>query len=155
MSRNTLKLDTRGIEDLITKLEGLNGEVKKAVTEAMEKAADKISRDTDAAMAPAFLPAHGKYSQGDTKKAIVKDARATWSGTEASVGVGFDYSKKGSGGVLITGYYRTGGAINGTARMAPNQKLKEMYKGKKYMLEISNEMADVVNGYIVKAIEGN
>lgn len=154
MSRNTLKIDMSGFEDLITKLEGLEGDTKKAVTEAMEKAAQKVSNDTKAAMAPAFLPAHGKYSQGDTMKAIVEDPRVIWSGTEASVGVGFDYSKKGSGGVLITGYYRTGGAINGTARMAPNQKLKEIYKGRKYMLEIQNEMAQVVTAHIVQTMEG-
>lgn len=144
MSRNTLKLNLSGFEELITKLEGLDGDVKKTVSKALDKTAKTIEKDTEEALKPANLPHGGMYSQGDTKKSVVKNAKTIWSGTEAIISVGFDYGKQGAGGFLITG----------TPRMKPVTQLKKMYKGATYRKKLQAEISDVVQDEITKIMGG-
>lgn len=141
--RNTLNIEMSGFNELVTKLEGLNGDVKKAVTDALGQAAETIEEDTKDALKKNNLPANGIYSTGDTERAIV-DAKVEWSGTVASVGVGFDYSKSGAGGFLITG----------TPRMQPDRELQKIYKQKKYMKAIQAEMQEIVMDEIKKKMGG-
>jgi len=141
--RNTLNLETKGFEELVTKLEGLNGDVKKVVTDALEQAAETIEEDTREAMSAKYLPAKGIYSQGDTKESIV-EPDVSWSGTKAEVGVGFDYSEKGAGGFLISG----------TPRMQPDTALEKIYVRKKYMKQIQQDMMDVVQDAIDRKLGG-
>ena len=144
MARNILKLQLEGFEKLIANLEGLKGDVKGAVTDALEQAAETIEWDTKDAVKDANLPAKGVYSRGDTEKSIVENAKVNWSGTVAEINVGFDFGKPGAGGYLITG----------TPRMKPDYELQRIYKRKKYMSQIQKDMAEVVNDYIVDKMEG-
>lgn len=147
MARNTMSLDLKGFNELLTKLDGLGGDLKKAVTEALDEAGKKIGEDTAQAVQKSNLPAGGKFSQGDTADTVVMNPKVEWSGDEASIGVGFDFSKKGAGGFLIKGYYQN---YHGTPRhMAPQKDLNAMYTGKGYMKQIQNDMKKVV----VKAID--
>lgn len=144
MARNTLKLQLGGFQELITKLDSLQGDVKKAVTDALEQAGETIGEDTVDAVDNANLPARGECSKGQTKASIITNPTVHWSGNQAEIGVGFDYSKKGAGGFLITG----------TPRMKPDYELQKIYKRKKYMNQIQNDMADVINDYIQEKMEG-
>lgn len=144
MARNTLKLQMGGFEELISKLDHLQGDVRKAVTDAMEQAGETIGEDTIEAVEKSNLPAEGAYSKGNTENAIVSNPHVQWSGTQAEIGVGFDYSKKGAGGFLITG----------TPRMKPDYALQKIYKQKKYMNQIQRDMAEVVTDYITDKMEG-
>lgn len=136
--RNTLRLDTTGFEKYITKLESLGGNVEQAVNEALSKSAEQISKDTHLAMQPQYLPAQGKYSTGTTEASIIDDATVRWQGLTAWIPVGFDFAKKGAGGYLITG----------TPKMKPNPQLNAMYKQKKYMKQIQDEMEGIILLYI-------
>ena len=140
MARNTLKLELSGFKELLTKLDKLSGDVPGTVEDALIQAADAIADDTLAALADANLPAGGKFSGGDTKAAVVTNPRVEWSGTTASVGVGFDYDKPGAGGLLITG----------TPKMKPDYALQKMYKKKGYMQKIQNNMGKTVTDAISK-----
>lgn len=144
MARNTLKLDMRGFEELITKLDGLGGDVKSVVTDALEQSAETIEWDTMDAVKKSNLPAKGKYSKGDTEKSIVKNAKVKWEGMTAVVGVGFDYDKPGAGGLLITG----------TPKMKPDNALKKIYKSKRYMEQIQNDMSEIINDAINEKMGG-
>ena len=141
--RNTLKLELGGFNELVTKLEGLQGDVQKVVTEALMQAAETIQEDTKNAMEKQYLPAQGKYSAGETVRSIVTP-KVEWSGTVAEVGVGFDYSMPGAGGFLITG----------TPKMQPTRELNRIYKQKKYMRQIQSDMEAVVADEINKKMEG-
>ena len=146
MARNTMQLDLKGFNELITKLDGLGGDIKKATQDALEKAGQKIGDDTATAVQRSNLPAGGKFSQGDTAKTVVENPKVEWSGDTASIGVGFDFSKRGAGGFLIKGYYQN---FHGTPRhMAPQPQLNAMYTGKGYMKQIQNEMAKEVTKVI-------
>lgn len=144
MARNTLKLDTSGFTEMLRQLDGLGGNVQKAVEDALIQSAETIKEDTIAAIDASNLPARGKYSTGSTKESIVSDSRITWEGMIASVPVGFDFSVPGAGGFLITG----------TPRMQPDRKLNQMYKQKRYMNQIQKDMGEVILDYIVEAMEG-
>ena len=143
MARNILQLDTSGFEKMIAKLDSVGGNVKQAVADALEQASETISEDTKSAVQKANLPAGGKYSQGDTEMAIINDARMHWDGSAGWVPVGFDFSKVGAGGFLITG----------TPRMAPDYELRKMYRQKGYIKQIQQDISDVILDYVVKAME--
>ena len=138
MARNTLRLDTSGFEKLLIKIEEMGGDVNKAVDDALTQAAGTIEEDTYAALGNGSLPAGGKYSHGDTKAAVVKGAQIEWAGQVASIPVGFDFSLPGAGGYLITG----------TPRMRPVAALNKMYKQKRYMRQIQEDISDVLWDYL-------
>ena len=142
--RTTLNLDMKNIEQLILKLDELEGDVKSAVEDALIQAAETITDDTIDAVHKSNLPAGGKYSDGDTEASIVKNPKVIWEGTKASVAVGFDYDKPGAGGYLITG----------TPRMRPYYELQKIYTGKRYMTNIRKDMEAVMQDYINEKMGG-
>ena len=141
MARNTLKLDTSGFESLLRKMDEMGGDVKHTVNKALGEASKKITADTEAALAVANLPAGGKYSSGDTMRSVIRDNGVRWDGLTGWVPVGFDFSAPGAGGYLITG----------TPRMRPDAALHKMYKQKKYMRQIQDDMSDVILNSIIKS----
>lgn len=142
--RNTLKLDTSKFYDLLTKVEGAGKSVRKIVDDSLGKAAEIIASDTEAALAPANLPAGGKYSTGRTAESIIRDSTVRWDGFVAWVPVGFDFSLPGAGGYLITG----------TPRMKPDYALNRMYKQKKYMTKIETDISKAISDYLEEEIGG-
>lgn len=144
MARNTLKLDTKGLEPLIKKLDSIGGDVKGAVNTALTKAGQTIAQSTENAISATNLPAGGKYSKGTTKESIIRDAQVRWEGDTAWVPVGFDFSKPGAGGFLITG----------TPRMKPDYELNKIYKQKRYMNLIQKGMEEIILNSIVEKMEG-
>lgn len=141
--RNTLRLDLSGFEEMIVKLDALQGDVQKAVTDALQQASETVHDDTVDAMQKPYLPRHGEYSTGRTAETIAQPV-VEWSGTLAVAPVGFDYGKKGAGGFLISG----------TPRMQPNRKLEQIYTRKKYMRALQEDMQAVIEDYIVEKMEG-
>lgn len=140
---NTLNLDTKGFDELIEKLDELGADVKKIITDALEQAGETIEEDTLEAVEKSNLPAKGIYSKGITRLSVTRSPKVVWSGSRAEIGVGFDYSKPGAGGYLITG----------TPKMQPDHALNKMYKGKKYMSDINKDMQEVFMDEIVKRME--
>lgn len=141
--RNTLRLDLSGFEEMIVKLDSLNGDVKGAVTDALQQVSETIHDDTVDALADEYMPRQGTYSTGRTKTTVVAP-KVEWSGTLAVAPVGFDYGEKGAGGFLISG----------TPRMQPNRKLEQIYTRKKYMRQLQEDMQDVISDYITEKMEG-
>lgn len=144
MARNTLRLDTSGFTEMLRQLDTLGGDVKGAVQNALSQAAETITEDTMDAMDNANLPAGGKYLKGTTKESIIHDSQVRWEGLVGWVPVGFDFSKPGAGGYLISG----------TPRMKPDRALNRMYKQKRYMKQIQNDIGDVIMDYVVEKMEG-
>lgn len=144
MPRNTLRLDLSGFKELMTQLDELGGDLIKVTEDALTQAGETIGEDTRDAVQKTNLPAAGKYSQPDTEKAVVTHPQVEWTGMTASIGVGFDYSKSGAGGFLITG----------TPRMKPVAGLQEIHKRKKYMSNIQKEMSEIISDAIAERMEG-
>ena len=144
MGRNTLKLETKGFEKYLEQLSKLDADLKSIVTDVLEQAGETIAEDTRAGVQKSNLPAKGKYSKGDTESSIVEHPKTEWHGMTAEIGVGFDYNKGGAGGFLITG----------TPKMSPDVALNKMYKGKRYMKQIQEQMTDVFEDEIQRRMGG-
>lgn len=135
MAKNQITLDTSGLEAALARLARLEGtNAPQIVEDALNEIGAQIQADTEAAVAPGNLPAHGKYSSGDTAAATVTGARVTWRNGVAEIPIGFDFNKPGAGGFLITG----------TPKMRPDAALHRMYKQKKYMEGKKAELAELI-----------
>lgn len=144
MGRTTLKFDTKGLEDMIEKLDKAEKDTEKIVEKALQEAADTITKDTLEAVQKPNLPAGGIYSGGETEASILKNQKVEWNGIAAEVSVGFDYSKNGAGGFLITG----------SPRRPPAAKLNMIYTGKGYMSRIKKKMIETCNKELEKKLGG-
>lgn len=125
--KNYIAVDFSAFAEYAEKLDRLGADLKDIIGDAMEEAAKQVQEDTADAVESANLPAGGQYSDGETRASIVRDVTPKWSGSVGEVHLGFDKSKPGAGGFLITG----------TPKMAPDAALAEMYSGRKYQRQIN------------------
>ena len=128
--KQCLSLDYSALDDYIERLRAIEADVDQVVADALEKAAEKVQEDTLKALEPSKLPAKGAFSQGDTKKAVLKDVKAEKTRQYVEIPLGFDKTKPGAGGLLITG----------TPRMRPALALERIYGSRKYQTDITNEI---------------
>lgn len=136
--RNSLKIEFSVFEDFAAKLDELGADLKSIFTDVMEQEAETVAEDTKEAVERANLPARGIYSQGDTKDSIVMQPRVEWSGDLGEIGLGFDKTKPGAGGFLITG----------TPRMRPDYKLEDIYARKSYERKLVGDIMDYLSAEI-------
>lgn len=128
--KQMINIDFSNFAEYAEKLDLLGANLKIVFAEAMEEAAEKVQADTIAALANANLPAEGKYSQGDTRNSVIDDIHVFWQGSVGEVKLGFDKTKSGAGGFLITG----------TPRMQPDHALEEIYGSKKYESQLKKSI---------------
>lgn len=128
--KNFINIDFSAFERYAEKLEDLGADLVPVFTEAMEKAGKKVAEDTGTAVQAANLPATGNYSRGATRESIINDPRVSWSGDLGTLPLGFDKTKPGAGGWLITG----------TPFMRPDYALEKIYGSKSYERQIKTEI---------------
>lgn len=134
--RKTMQLDTSGLKHLLEALDELGRDIKPTAEYALKHAAVTIQNQTTLALNNKDLPAGGKYSTGETARSVIHFPKVEWEGDIASVPVGFDFEEPGAGGFLISGRRE----IAGTPRMKPDEKLRSIYKGKRFMNRIQKQM---------------
>lgn len=142
--KSMISIDFSSFADYAEKLDKLGGNLQKVFNDAMEQAAETVQEDTKEAMAKSNLPASGKYSQGDTEASIIRDAKVVWHGSIGEIGLGFDKTKPGAGGFLITG----------TPKMRPNQALANIYSRKTYEKKLKKQIEKDLQKAIDKAMGG-
>lgn len=142
--KSMISIDFSNFADYAEKLDKLGGNLQKVFTDAMEQAAETVQEDTKEAMAKSNLPAGGKYSQGDTEASIIRDAKVVWHGSIGEIGLGFDKTKPGAGGFLITG----------TPKMKPNYRLEDIYGRKKYETKLKKDIEKLLQNEIDKVMGG-
>lgn len=135
--KSSIWIDYSNFEEYAEKLDQLGADLKDIFSKALQEAAEKVQADTVAAMADANLPAGGAYhgKNRDTEAAIITGTKPNWEGSIAEISLGFDKTKPGAGGFLITG----------TPKMPPDKALEKIYARKTYEKQI--------NKIIAKALE--
>ena len=128
-----LSMDFSQLGELAEQLEKLGADLENIVADAMEQTAETVEFDTLAALSKANLPAYGKYSQGDTEEALVRNAKAVKNGVSVEIDFGFDKTKPGAGGFLITG----------TPKMQPDYELEKIYGTKKYEIQLLKDVKEL------------
>jgi hypothetical protein len=144
VARKKIGLQFEGWEEYISKLDELGGStvVKKGVEEALIESKKHVNPLIEKSMVKGKLPAGGKYSQGETRDQIIVDPQTVWHGSLGEIDLGFDKTKPGAGGFLITG----------TPKMRPNYALEDIFSRKKYLAKITKqireELQDAIDEYM-------
>ena len=142
--KRMIDINFSAFSDYAEKLDNLGASLQSAFTKAMEQAAETIQEDTTEAMAKGNLPAGGKYSQGDTEAAIIHNPKVGWHGSVGEIDLGFDKTKPGAGGFLITG----------TPKMQPDRALEEIYGRKSYEKKLKKDIEEVLQDEIDRHMGG-
>lgn len=140
--KKMIALDFSAFSAYAEKLEKLEADLTEIFAKAIEEAADKVQKDVTEAVQPQHLPAGGKYrgQQHDTENSIIQDTKPKRRGSILEVGLGFDKTKPGAGGFLITG----------TPKMQPDQKLADLFQKKKYANDIQKQIEKSLQAEIDK-----
>ena len=142
--KNKIQFDFVRLADIAEKLDKAGADLEKVMTEVLEDTASEIQSDTIKALDKAYLPASGKYSTGDTKESVETDPKVEKEGSILMIDVGFDKTKVGAGGWLITG----------TPKMAPDKELARIYSGKSYENKLMMEMQEKLEDELEQILGG-
>lgn len=142
--KQMIYIDFSNFAEYAEKLDLLGANLKDVFSKAMQEAAEKVQQDTIAALSKANLPAGGQYSQGDTEDAVINDLRPKWEGNVGEVGLGFDKTKPGAGGFLITG----------TPKMRPDYALEQIFGTRRYETEIKKTIEKALQREINRIMGG-
>lgn len=147
LSRNRMiAIDFSNFSAYAEKLEELGASLEDIFAKSMEKAAEKVQEDVKRAVEPQNLPAGGRFRgrDRDTENSIITDTKPERRGSTLEVKLGFDKTKPGAGGFLITG----------TPKMAPDRALADLFQNKKYAKEIQKQIEKDLQDEIDKRTGG-
>lgn len=142
--KRMLDIDFSNFEEYVEKLDLLGASLKEVFSKAMEEAAEKVQQDTIAALEDVNLPASGIYSQGDTKESVIVDPKTRWEGNLGEIPLGFDKTRKGAGGFLITG----------TPKMKPDYALEKIYGTRRYENQLKKQIEKALQKEIDRIMGG-
>ncbi len=137
MAKNKIGLQFDGFEALISKLDSMDGNVKKAVERSLEAAHNTVTTKLVADM-------RRHRRTGRTAKAIAKDPEIKWEGTTASVKVGFRFPE-GLPSVFL---------MYGTPRKKKDQNLYNDIYGSRVKKEIAEKQKQIFTEEIMKRTGG-
>lgn len=143
--KQMISIDFKNFSDYAEKIDKLGANLKSVFSKAMEEAAEKVQQDTIAAIQPVNLPGKGRYSTGDTLNTVIRDPKTKWEGSVGEIPIGFDKTKPGAGGWLITG----------TPKMRPDYALEKIYGTKRYENELKKTIEKALQREIDKIMGGN
>lgn len=143
--KQMISIDFKNFSDYAEKIDKLGVNLKSVFSKAMEEAAEKVQQDTIAAIQPVNLPDKGRYSTGDTLNTVIRDPKTKWEGSVGEIPLGFDKTKPGAGGWLITG----------TPKMRPDYALEKIYGTKRYESELKKTIEKALQREIDKIMGGN
>lgn len=93
-SKNKLKLQFNGFNDMFAKLDKLGADTKKIASDALEESFNAVT--------PGILSAIKPHKDtGKTEEALVTTPEVVWEGTRAYVEVGFDLDKGGLPSIFL------------------------------------------------------
>ena len=143
MAKKRFGLDFSGIADLAEKYDKLGGDLQKITTKALEFIPEQINPEAQKAIAQ-----HRRT--GKTASSLVQDQKVSWSGTVASIAVGFNIASGGMPSIfLMYGTARHapsnqyGGPYNGSIQTIQDKKLYDAFFGNKTQKKISEEQQKI------------
>lgn len=114
-----LKFEFEGFDELIEKLTNLGGDVRKTAEKALKECHKQVTKDALQAITP-------HKDTGVTEKSLYTDGKVEWTGTQASIPVGFSISKGGIASIML---------MYGTPRMPKDKNLYNALSPKSKELE--------------------
>lgn len=114
-----LKFEFEGFDELIEKLTNLGGDVRKTTEKALKECHKQVTKDALQAITP-------HKDTGVTEKSLYTDGKVEWTGTQASIPVGFSISQGGIASIML---------MYGTPRMPKDKNLYNALSPKSKELE--------------------
>lgn len=141
MAKMSITFD--GFEKLAEDIDGIGGDLKSAVDEALEETQFIIQ--SNLVTAADIYSAKGKkgYATGKMYSSIIQDLRINWKGNIAEVNTGFT----GEGGNLA-GFLHSIFVMYGTPRMAKDAKVYNAIKGTKTRKEIAEKQEEIMQKHL-------
>lgn len=127
MARKRIGLEFEGFEEVISRLNKLNGGIKSVTEKALKESQSLVNSKAKAAIEPHRLT-------GKTEKSLSNVSEVEWQGTTASIKVGFNISSGGLASIFL---------MYGTPRMKKDQKLYNAFYGKSTQKEIENTQKEI------------
>ena len=140
-----MKMQIPNFDALAKQIEDLGGSVKKASEDALKETHRIVTDKIEQAMVPSNMPAQGKYWTGRTLESLRTVPNVTWTGTVASVPVGFDIQNGGLTSIFL---------MYGTPKMKPVPGLYEAVYGKATEAEIIEAQTRILHEAIYEAMGG-
>ncbi len=138
MARMSIMFD--GFKDLAYKIDEAGGDLHAAVDEALTETQFYIQHQVESAsMAYAHNGLKG-YATGKMFNSIINDGVIDWSGTVATVRVGFDLHQAGGFHSIFVMY--------GTPKMAKDQKVYNAIRGTKTQKDIAKIQQSIMEKYV-------
>ena len=122
-----LDLDFSGFDQILDELNKMGEDAKEVTDDALREAFKIITRKAEDAIQKPNLPRQGRYSSGRSERSLVRDPKITWSGSVASVDVGFNIKKGGLPTIFM---------MYGTPRYMKVQALYDAFYGEQTEAEI-------------------
>lgn len=138
-----IEMQFDGFTDVIHQLEQLEVDVRETVTDALQEAGQLVTEQARAAIQP-----HRRT--GKTEESLIENPPIEWTGTEASVNVGFDINKGGMPSI----YLMHGTKVHGTPRVKKDVKLYNAFYGAETQKKIEQIERDALNRAVEKAMQG-
>lgn len=142
--RNRIGLTFKGFEELASKLDGLQGDLKKVTEDSLKASHKVVTGRLKKAIRKNNLPQKGKYSTGLTEKNLRTEADVEWEGTVARVKIGFNLEHS------LTSIF----LMYGTPRYDPVPGMKSAIYGKASIKEREELQKEIFDKAIKKAMEG-
>lgn len=129
-----------GFADLAEKIDRSDGDLHKAVDEALTATQKLIQDNLVTAAAPYATKGKKGYATGAMYKAIINNAKVNWHGSVAEVDAGFELYQEGGWHSIFVMY--------GTPRMAKDTKVYNAIKGTKTKKDIAAEQQKIMQSYL-------
>lgn len=126
-SKSKIQLHFPGFEEYAEKLDKLGGDLKKVTEKALKESHAYVTPNLHADMEK-----HNRT--GDTDESILDDSKVEWSGTTASIDVGFDIANGGFASIFL---------MKGTPKMDKDQQLFNDIYGSKTKKEIGKIQEEI------------
>lgn len=129
-----------GFEDLAAAIDRQEGDLKTAVDDALVETQKLIQSNLTAAAAPYAGKGRKGYAKGHMYSTIVGDGAVEWSGSVASVDVGFMLPENGGWHSIFVMY--------GTPRMAKDSAVYNAIRGSATKAQIAQKQQEVIEKYL-------
>lgn len=135
---NRMSNQTKGLEELIGRIDKAGGDMKAAVDQALTKGKEAVQPDIEEAIAR-----HRRT--GRTEASLDNDMRVTWDGTVGSIEIGFHIRNGGLPSIFL---------MYGTPRVQPDKKMYNAIYGPTARRKAKEAEEEALNGFMKKLTGG-
>lgn len=138
MPKNKIGLQFDGLEEMISQLESVEGDIKATVDAALRASKQAVNPGIEQAIA------RHKFT-GHTEASLDKSMKVDWEGTMASIDIGFNIKGGGLPSIFL---------MYGTPRMKKDSKLYNSIYGAKTKRQVAKIQEEVFQKRIARRMGG-